>query len=449
MSHSPARRAQPLVAQRSGALTGTFSVPGDKSISHRALILGLLSVGETRISGLLEGADVLATARVCAQLGALVERMGEGAWQVHGRGIGALREPDDILDFENSGTAARLMMGAIAGHPIAAHLTGDASLRRRPMERLLKPLAELGAVAHARGGRLPIFLEGATRPIPIVYEVPVPSAQVKSAVLLAALNAPGETTVIERVATRDHTERMLAHFGAEISIEEEHGKRIIRLIGQPELKPHSVDVPGDPSSAAFPIVAALIVPGSRLTVENVLLNPARTGLLATLAEMGAALTITNEREVAGECVGDIHAEASALKGVDVPAARAASMIDEYPVLAVAAAFAQGRTRMNGLEELRVKESDRLAAITAGLAANGVSAREGEASLEVEGCDGDGVPGGGTVIIHLDHRIAMAFLTMGLAAKAPVTVDDSAMIATSFPNYVDLMRGIGADISAPS
>ncbi len=295
----------PLVASRSGPLKGAVTVPGDKSISHRALMLGLLTVGETRITGLLEGADVLATARVCRQLGALTERTGDGVWRVQGRGIGALATPDDILDFENSGTSARLMMGIIATHPIAAHLTGDASLRKRPMERVLKPLAEFGAVAQSRGGRLPIYLQGAERPVPIEYELPVASAQVKSAVLLAALNTPGDTTVIERIATRDHTERMLAHFGAEIAIEEEHGKRLITLKGQPELKAHPIDVPGDPSSAAFLIVAALIVPGSAVTVRNVLLNPGRTGLLTTLQEMGASLTIANEREVAGERVGDI------------------------------------------------------------------------------------------------------------------------------------------------
>jgi 3-phosphoshikimate 1-carboxyvinyltransferase len=439
----------PVTASRGGPLNGSVTVPGDKSISHRALILGLLSVGETRIEGLLEGADVLATVRVCRQLGALIERTAAGAWRVYGRGLGALRAPDDILDFENSGTAARLMMGVIATHPIAAHLTGDASLRRRPMDRVLKPLADFGALARSRGGRLPIYLEGAERPVPIEYELPVASAQVKSAVLLAALNTAGDTTVIERIATRDHTERMLAHFGADIRVEADAGKRMIVVKGQPELRPHPIAVPGDPSSAAFLIVAALIVPGSRVTVRDVLLNPARIGLLTTLLEMGASIAIGNEREVGGERVGDITAEACALKGVDVPATRAASMIDEYPVLGVAAAFAEGRTRMNGLEELRLKESDRLAAIAAGLAANGIAAKESEAALEVEGRGPDGVPGGGTVLTHMDHRIAMAFLTLGLAAKAPVTVDDGSMIATSFPNYVELMRGLGADIHAAS
>lgn len=447
MTRDATRAASPLTASRAGALVGEVCVPGDKSISHRALLLGTLTAGETRISGLLEGADVLATARACRALGALIVREGEGAWRVHGRGIGALASPADILDFENSGTAARLMMGVIATHPISAHLTGDESLRRRPMERVLKPLADFGAVAHARDGRMPIHLQGAERPVPVEYEMPVASAQVKSAILLAALNTPGDTVVIERVATRDHTERMLAHFGADVRTEEDGAKRVILLKGQGELKPHPIAVPADPSSAAFLIVAALIVPGSRVTVRDVLLNPHRTGLLTTLREMGALLTIANEREVAGERVGDITAETSALQGVDVPPERAASMIDEYPALAVAAAFAEGRTRMNGLAELRVKESDRLAAITAGLTANGVSAREGADWLEVEGRGPGGVPGGGTVATHMDHRIAMAFLVMGLAARARVAVDDASMIATSFPNFVTMMHSLGADIRA--
>lgn len=422
-------------------------MPGDKSISHRALLLGALTAGETQITGLLEGADVLATARACRALGAILERGGEGQWRVYGRGIGALKEPGDVLDFENSGTGARLMMGAVATHPIAAHFTGDESLRRRPMERVLKPLADFGAIASSRGGRLPIHLQGAERPLAVEYEMPVASAQVKSAILLAALNTPGESAVIERVATRDHTERMLAHFGADVRTEEDGGKRVILIRGQGELKPHPIAVPGDPSSAAFPIVAALIVPGSRVTLRDVLLNPHRTGLLTTLREMGARLGFANEREVAGERIGDITAETSALKGVDVPPERAAAMIDEYPALAVAAAFAEGRTRMNGLSELRVKESDRLSAIATGLAANGVSAREGTDWLEIEGRGPGGVPGGGSVVTHMDHRIAMAFLTMGFAAKAPVTLDDASMIATSFPNFAELIRGLGANIGS--
>lgn len=433
----------PLQAARAGALKGDVYVPGDKSISHRALMLALLTAGETRITGLLEGADVLATARIARQLGATIDRS-EGEWRVHGRGIGALRQPDDILDFENSGTSCRLMMGLFATHPISVHLTGDASLRKRPMRRVLDPLAQFGAIAHARDGRLPIFIEGAASPIPITYETPVASAQVKSAILLAGLNTPGITSVIEQVPTRDHTERMLAYFGADIAIETggDNGTRVIRLVGQPELRPEPIDVPGDPSSAAFLLVASLITPGSAVTVRNVLMNESRIGLFHTLKEMGADLHVTNEREIAGEPVADVEARAGALRGVEVPPERAASMIDEYPVLAAAAANAEGTTRMLGLGELRVKESDRLAAITAGLKACGVDATEGEDWLEVAGHGGESVPGGGTVETHMDHRIAMAFLVLGLAAKAPVRVDDGRMIATSFPGFVDLMASLG-------
>ena len=441
--------AAPLVSGASRGLKASVEVPGDKSISHRALILGLLAAGETHITGLLEGADVLATARVMGQLGAVVTRNGPGAWSVYGRGIGALKQPEDILDFENSGTSCRLTMGVLATHPIAAHLTGDASLRKRPMARVLKPLAEIGAVAHALEDKLPIFLEGTATAIPIIYEMPVASAQVKSAILLAALNAPGETTVIERVPTRDHTERMLAHFGADIRSEVINGRRHIRLRGQPELTPQHVDVPGDPSSAAFLVVAALITPESSVTIRNVLLNDGRTGLFTTLLEMGANLRIRNERNAGGERVGDLEASTSELKGVLVPPERSASMIDEYPILAVAAAYADGTTRMKGLEELRVKESDRLSAIAAGLRANGVMASEGESSLDVAGMGPRGVAGGGTVLTHMDHRIAMSFLTLGLAAKQPVRVDDGSMIATSFPGYTDLMKSLGANIRVPN
>jgi 3-phosphoshikimate 1-carboxyvinyltransferase len=440
----------PLLATRAGALKGDVHVPGDKSISHRALMIGLLTAGETRITGLLEAADVLATARIVRQLGAVIERAGD-EWRVHGRGIGALSAPDDILDFENSGTSCRLMLGILATHPIAAHLTGDASLRKRPMGRVLGPLSQMGALAHARDGRLPIYIQGTATPIPITYEMPVASAQVKSAILLAGLNTPGTTCVIERTATRDHTERMLAYFGADIAAEadETSGTRIIRLEGQPELRPEQIDVPGDPSSAAFLVVAALITPGSSLTVRNVLMNEARTGLFRTLSEMGADLRIHNEREVAGERVADIEARACGLTGVEVPPERAASMIDEYPVLAVAAANAEGTTRMSGLGELRVKESDRLAAIAAGLEACGVAATEGEDWLEVSGCGAESVPGGGTVATHMDHRIAMAFLVLGLAAKAPVRVDDGRMIATSFPGFADLMASLGGSLRLPN
>ena len=437
--------AQPLIASASRGLAGDVRVPGDKSISHRALMFALLTAGETRITGLLEGADVLATARVMRQLGAAVERLGEGTWRVHGRGIGALREPDDILDFENSGTSCRLTLGMLATHPIAAHLTGDASLRSRPMARVLNPLGEIGAVAHSRGGRLPIFIEGTATGLPISYDMPVASAQVKSAILLAALNVAGETTVIEKVATRDHTERMLKHFGADVRSEMINGRPHIRVVGQPELRAAAIDVPGDPSSAAFLLVAALITPDSKVIVRNVLMNEGRTGLFTTLREMGANLRVLNERSAGGEIVADLEASTSGLTGVQVPAGRAASMIDEYPILAVAAAFADGRTQMEGLEELRVKESDRLSAIAAGLRACGIGATEGETSLSVEGRGPTGVEGGGTVLTHMDHRIAMSFLTLGLASKSPIRIDDARMIATSFPTYVDLMASLGASL----
>lgn len=439
--------ATPATARRSGPLKGRVRVPGDKSISHRALILGLLSVGETRIEGLLEGEDVLATGRACAALGAEVERVGEGAWRVRGVGIGGLKAPSEPLDFGNAGTGSRLMMGVVGGHPITATFDGDASLRSRPMRRILDPLALMGVtvVSSAEGGRLPLTLRGPEVALPVSYESPVPSAQVKSAVLLAALNAPGETTVIEREATRDHTERMLRAFGADVSVEPhgEHG-RIIRLVGQPELTPAAISVPADPSSAAFPLVAAVITPGSDVVLEGVMMNPLRTGLIATLLEMGADVRVENARAEGGEDVADLRVRGGALKGVDVPAARAPTMIDEYPVLAVAASYAEGETRMRGLHELTVKESDRLAAVHAGLVACGVEARiEGEDLIVI----GRGtVPGGGEAVkTHLDHRIAMSFLVMGLNAEKPVAIDDAAMIQTSFPIFVDLMRGLGADI----
>jgi 3-phosphoshikimate 1-carboxyvinyltransferase len=444
MSATEALERQPLTARRGGALRGSARVPGDKSTSHRALILGLLSVGETAIEGLLEGEDVLRTARACRQLGASVERHGEGRWSVRGVGIGGLAEPSDVLDFGNAGTGTRLMMGVVGGHPITATFDGDASLRKRPMRRILDPLALMGAQvkSEAAGGRCPIMLEGARHASPIEYRTPVASAQIKSAVLLAGLNAPGRTTVIETQASRDHTERMLRHFGADVTVEP-HGEtgRKITLTGQPELKPAPVVVPGDPSSAAFPIVAGLIAPGSDIVVEGVMMNPLRTGLITTLLEMGARVEKMNAREEGGEEVADLRVRASALRGVEVPASRVPSMVDEYPVLAVAAAFAQGRTRMCALHELRVKESDRLAAVAAGLAACGVAhAVEGD-DLLVEGGAG-AARGGGTVATHLDHRIAMSFLVMGLASRQPVSVDDGAMIATSFPAFVKMMRSFG-------
>ncbi|GLK75722.1 3-phosphoshikimate 1-carboxyvinyltransferase [Methylopila jiangsuensis] len=435
------------VARRSGPLKGRLRAPGDKSMSHRALIFGLLAVGETRIEGLLEGEDVLATARACAALGAEVERLGEGRWRVRGVGVGGLRSPDAPLDFGNAGTGSRLMMGVVGGHPITATFDGDASLRSRPMRRILDPLALIGAevTACAEGGKLPLTLKGPETALPITYETPMPSAQVKSAVLLAGLNAPGVTTVIEREATRDHTERMLRAFGAEVTVEPhgEHG-RLIRLVGQPELRPAVVRVPADPSSAAFPLVAALIAPGSEVTLEGVMTNPLRTGLMLTLKEMGADIATENLREEGGEEVADLVVRAGPLKGVDVPPERAPTMIDEYPVLAVAAAFAEGETQMRGLHELTVKESDRLAAVHAGLVANGVAARVEGDDLIVEGRGG--VAGGGAPVrTHLDHRIAMSFLVMGLGADAPVTVDDATMIATSFPTFLPLMTGLGAEM----
>jgi 3-phosphoshikimate 1-carboxyvinyltransferase len=443
---TPNAPARPLSALPSAGLRGRITVPGDKSISHRSLMLGALAIGETTISGLLESEDVLATAAAMQAFGATAERGADGTWRVHGLGTGGLLEPEGPIDFGNAGTGVRLTMGIAGAHPFASTFTGDASLSRRPMGRVLEPLREMGAEVIARSGdRLPLTIRGADPMAPITYRVPVPSAQVKSAVLLAGLSIEGITTVIEPVATRDHTERMLAGFGADISTEPDgSGGTVIRLVGRPDLKPQAITVPADPSSAAFLLVAALIVEDSDLTVQNVLLNPARTGLLATLREMGADLVVENERLSGGERIGDIRARASRLRGVTVPAERAPSMIDEYPVLAVAASFADGDTVMNGLEELRVKESDRLAAVARGLQTNGVSCGEAEASLTVRG---GRVAGGGRVATHLDHRIAMSFLVMGMAAENPVEVDDAATIATSFPSFVDLFTGLGARFSA--
>jgi 3-phosphoshikimate 1-carboxyvinyltransferase len=429
--------ATPLTARRGGPLQGRTRVPGDKSISHRALILGALTVGESTVAGLLEGEDVLHTAEAMRALGARLERIPEGLWRISGVGVAGFAQPAGPLDFGNSGTGCRLAIGAVAGNAVTATFVGDASLSSRPMRRVLDPLERMGArvLEAADGDRLPLTLQGAADPVPIVYESPVPSAQLKSAVLLAGLSAPGETTVIEAEATRDHTERLLKHFGAKLTSKPygEHGRRIT-LQGQPELEPANVVVPADPSSAAFPMVAALLVPGSDLILDSVMTNPLRTGLLTTLREMGASI----------EEVADLRVVASKLKGVDVPAERAPAMIDEYPILAVAASFAEGVTRMRGLKELRVKESDRLEATAAMLRANGVT-------VEIEGDDlivqgKANVAGGGEVLTHMDHRIAMAALVMGLAADKPVRIDDSAFIATSFPGFVELMRALGADLS---
>jgi 3-phosphoshikimate 1-carboxyvinyltransferase len=438
-----------LTARRSGPLKGTARVPGDKSISHRALILGAMTVGETRIAGLLEAEDVLNTAKAMRALGADLLRDGDGAWRVWGRGVGGLGEHDGVLDFGNSGTGARLVMGAVATTAMTAVFTGDESLRRRPMKRVLEPLTLFGAEYSARdGGLMPVTLKGARQPLAIEHEVAVASAQVKSALILAALNAPGRSRIVQRALTRDHTEQMLRAFGAKIAVEElPDGGEAVEVMGEIDLKPATVDVPRDPSSAAFPLVAALIVPGSEVTLPDVLLNPRRIGLIDTLKEMGADITVTNARESGGEKIGDLVARFSSLKGVDVPAERAPSMIDEYPILAIAAAFAEGKTTMRGLEELRVKESDRLAAIVAGLRANSISVEETEDGMTLEGRGPDGVPGGGTVATHMDHRIAMSFLIMGLAAQESVTVDDVSMIATSFPEFENLMRGLGADLGA--
>lgn len=436
----------PLFAAPGNPLRGSVRVPGDKSISHRSLILGLLAIGETTIEGLLEGDDVLRTAKACEALGARIERLGPGSWKVAGVGIGGLVSPADVLDFGNAGTGSRLMMGVAGSHPITATFDGDASLRKRPMARILDPLVMMGTtiVSQEQGGRVPLTLKGPTETTPITYETPVPSAQIKSAVLLAGLNAPGTVTVIENEASRDHTERMLSLFGATITVEP-HGEagRKITLQGQPELKGSPVIVPSDPSSAAFPIVAALIVPGSDIVIEGVMMNPLRTGLITTLLEMGASIERVNEREEGGETVADLRVRHSPLTGVDVPAHRAPSMIDEYPILAVAAAFGTGTTRMRGLHELRVKESDRLEAVADGLAQGRVTHRIEGDDLIVEG-NGTAPEGGGVAATHLDHRIAMSFLVMGLAARKGMGIDDGAMIATSFPSFIPLMRGLGAD-----
>lgn len=438
---------QPLTARQTGALKGRVRVPGDKSISHRSLIFGLLAVGETRVSGLLEGEDVIRTADAARALGARVERLGEGEWRVHGVGVGGLLQPKETLDFGNAGTGSRLMMGVIGGHPITARFDGDASLRKRPMGRILDPLKLLGVktLECAEGNRLPLVLEGARSPVPVTYETPVASAQVKSAVLLAALNAPGTSVVIEKEATRDHTEKLLAYFGATITVEPygKHGRKIT-LEGRPELKPRHIVVPADPSSAAFPIVAALIVPGSEVTVEAVMMNPLRIGLITTLREMGADIAESNRRIDGGEEVADLTVRHSRLKGVSVPAERAPAMIDEYPILSIAAAFAQGETRMNGLAELRVKESDRLAAVADGLTANGIANRIEGDDLIVTGAAE--AAGGGTVTTHMDHRIAMSFLCLGLASRQPVKVDDTGFIATSFPDFVPMMRRLGGSFT---
>lgn len=437
----------PMTSRPCGPLKGEAHVPGDKSISHRSLILGAMAVGQTHITGLLEGEDVLDTAKAMRAFGATVTNLGGGDWSVDGVGVGGFAEPEGVIDCGNSGTGVRLIMGAMATSPITVTFTGDASLNGRPMGRVTDPLALFGTQTVGRkGGRLPMTLVGAADPVPVRYVVPVPSAQVKSAVLLAGLNAPGQTVVIEKEATRDHTERMLAGFGATISVEETDEGRVITLTGQPELQPQTIVVPRDPSSAAFPVCAAIITPGSDVLVPNIGLNPTRAGLFTTLQEMGADLTFENIREEGGEPVADLRAKFSPdLHGIAVPPARAASMIDEYPVLSVVASFAQGATDMRGVKELRVKESDRIDAMAKGLRAAGVTVEEGEDWWTVTGLGHGNVPGGVTVASVLDHRIAMAFMIMGMASQKPMTVDDGSPIATSFPIFETLMGDLGAQL----
>lgn len=437
----------PMTSRPCGPLTGEAVVPGDKSISHRSLILGALAVGETKISGLLEGEDVLDTAKAMRAFGAEVIEHGNGNWSVHGVGVGGFAEPDQVIDCGNSGTGVRLIMGCMATTPISATFTGDASLNKRPMARVTDPIALFGAQSVGRsGGRLPMTIVGAQDPVAVRYETPMPSAQVKSAVLLAGLNVPGQTVVVEKEATRDHTERMLAGFGAEISVRDTDEGREITLTGQPELKPQDIVVPRDPSSAAFPVCAALIVPGSDVLVPNIGLNPTRAGLFTTLKEMGADLTYENMREEGGEPVADLRARFSPdLKGIEVDPTRAASMIDEYPVLSVVASFAQGDTVMKGVKELRVKESDRIDAMAKGLRLNGVEVDEGDDWWVVKGLGHGNVPGGATCASELDHRIAMSFMVMGMAAQKPVSVDDGGPIATSFPIFEQLMGNLGSDL----
>ncbi len=447
MTHAAAD-PHPLRLSATGPLAGDVTVPGDKSISHRSLMLGALAVGETRVSGLLEGEDVLATAAAMRAMGADIDRRPDGEWRIHGVGVGGLLQPQTALDMGNSGTSTRLLMGLVASHPITATFIGDASLSSRPMGRVITPLSLMGATISATlgpGGRqtLPLTLTGACPAIPLSYTLPVASAQVKSAILLAGLNTPGDTVVIEPIPTRDHSERMLAGFGARLTVETAPQGRIITIRGEAELKPQTIVVPGDPSSAAFPMVAALIVPGSDIVIRNVGINPTRAGLIHVLQAMGGRIDLINPRDVGGEPVADLHVRHSALTGIEVPPEGAPSMIDEYPILFVAAAFAQGRTLCRGLEELRVKESDRISVMAAGLTACGIACEELEDGLIVHGQGGDPVPGGATVAARLDHRIAMSFAVLGLNARQAVTIDDARPIATSFPTFVAMMQNLGA------
>jgi len=431
-----------------GALKGHVRVPGDKSISHRSLMLSALAVGESRVSGLLEGEDVLATAAAMRAMGADIVRGEDGIWRIHGVGVGGLLQPAEALDMGNSGTSTRLLMGLVASHPITATFIGDASLSKRPMGRVTEPLGLMGAeFTVSPGGRLPLMVRGLCPAVPLDYRLPVASAQVKSAILLAALNTPGITRVIEPVATRDHSERMLAGFGATLTVDHDaDGARVISLTGEAELKPQAITVPGDPSSAAFPMVAALLVPGSDIVIENVGINETRAGLIGVLRGMGADIALLHERNVGGEPVADLHVRHSALSGIEVPPAVAPSMIDEFPILFVAAALAEGRTVMRGLEELRVKESDRIAVMAKGLAAIGARVEELPDGMVIEGTGGEKLAGGATIAANLDHRIAMSFAVAGLVSRSPVIVDDMAPVATSFPQFTTLMTSLGADAS---
>ena len=444
VSHADPSSATPRRFLPAGPLKGTIRVPGDKSISHRSIMLGALAVGETRVTGLLEGEDVLSSAAAMRAMGASVQRVGDGEWSVHGVGVGALLQPETPLDMGNSGTSTRLLMGLVASHPIAATFVGDASLSKRPMGRVIEPLSRMGAAFEAsEGGRLPLTVRGALPAVPIEYRLPVASAQVKSAVLLAGLNTPGITTVIEPVPTRDHSERMLRGFGADLSVEvAADGTRVIRLVGEAELQPQTIEVPGDPSSAAFFIVAALIVPGSEVTIQNVGLNPTRAGIIEVLRQMGGSIDEVNRREVGGEPVADLVVRHSALKGIEVDPAIAPSMIDEFPALFVAAALAEGTTVTSGLEELRVKESDRITVMATALTAAGARVRETGDGLVIEGTGGEPLPGtAGAIATHLDHRIAMSMAVAGLASRAGVEVDDTRPIATSFPAFEALLDGL--------
>jgi 3-phosphoshikimate 1-carboxyvinyltransferase len=437
----------PAAFKCSGALSGRVRVPGDKSISHRSLMLSALAVGKSTVDGLLEGEDVLATAAAMRAMGADIQRGADGRWTIHGVGVGALLEPGEALDMGNSGTSTRLLMGLVASHPITATFIGDASLSKRPMGRVIDPLSQMGAeFTSSPGGRLPLTLRGICPAVPIDYRLPVASAQVKSAILLAGLNTPGVTRVIEPVPTRDHSERMLRGFGADLSVERDaDGARIISLKGEAELKPQHIVVPGDPSSAAFPAVAALLVAGSDVVIENVGLNPTRAGLFEVLRMMGGRIDYLDQREVGGEPVADLRVQGSSLKGIEVPPEIAPSMIDEFPILFVAAALAEGRTVTRGLEELRVKESDRLAVMAEGLRAIGARVEETEDGLIIDGTGGDKLPGGATIAARLDHRIAMSFAVAGLVSRDTVTIDDMAPVQTSFPIFTDLMRTLGAEV----